>query len=165
MYKKHTCKTTRIPVGNVFLFWNFRPELTRELLVYRNWNVSRSWKLMFYESWYLVELMETILPKCWVMDWRLTDFLVSWLSVWSLHNIHPDITYHSINPWGLAKESCMVPQSCVLAWLGLKVSSRDSLLMFWVVNILRTMPDVSSKCNFAQWECWTSDTLLPLFKM
>ena len=39
-------------------------------------------------------------------------------------------------------------------WLGLKVCSRDSLLMFWVVNV----PDVSSKSSFAEWESWTSDT-------
>ena len=39
-------------------------------------------------------------------------------------------------------------------WPGLKVCSRDSLLMFWVVNV----PDVSSKSSFAEWESWTSDT-------
>ncbi len=51
------------------------------------------------------------------------------------------------------REFTQVPLTAEV-WLGLKVWSRDSLLMFWVVNV----PDVSSKSNFAEWESGTSDT-------
>ena len=57
-------------------------------------------------------------------------------------------------------EGYMVPHFCILAWLGLKVWSRNSLLMFLrVVKILRTSHlDAQDKCSFAEWACWNSHT-------
>ena len=52
------------------------------------------------------------------------------------------------------EQAILLTQS--LAWLGLKIGNRDSLLCFEESSRSEDVPDASSKCSFAEWACWTS---------
>ena len=84
-------------------------------------------QLMSYESWYVVELvgfsmmhvtiMETILPKCWVMDWLIITVMTVSLEL-ALHSPRYHISWCHHEDW--QKKVVWFPSRVFLHGLGSK---------------------------------------------